>query len=163
MNLTGAAGEHYVMSQLLRRDFIAALAPVGVPNTDIVVTDAVGDRLASLQVKSRRELGGDGGWHMGKKHEAIVGELLFYCFVDFGVDLKAHPRCWVLPSAVVAETIRESYRVWLSTPGKGGRMRNSTDHRRFLPNFDRTGISIERGAGWLDPYEDNWEQLRGVV
>ena len=64
MNLTGAAGEHYVMCQLLRRDFIAALAPVGVPNTDIVVTDAVGDRLASIQVKSRRDIGSDGGWHV---------------------------------------------------------------------------------------------------
>ncbi|WP_279479880.1 hypothetical protein [Aureimonas sp. SK2] len=151
------------MCQLLRRDFIAALAPVGVPNTDIVVTDAVGDRLASIQVKSRRDIGSDGGWHMGRKHEGIVGELLFYCFVDFGADLKAHPRCWVLRSAVVAAAVRESHAKWLSTPGKGGRVRNPTDLRRFLPDYDRTGVAIDRGAGWLDRYEDNWEQLRGVV
>jgi hypothetical protein len=55
--LLGAAGEHYVMSQLLRRmkpqhqcrylmqvrrlNYIAALAPRGVPSADIVITGAV--------------------------------------------------------------------------------------------------------------------------
>jgi hypothetical protein len=37
--LLGAAGEYYVMAELLRRGFIAALAPQGVPNSDIVVTN----------------------------------------------------------------------------------------------------------------------------
>jgi hypothetical protein len=35
--ILGAAGEHYVMCQLLRRNMIAALAPTGVPNADIAV------------------------------------------------------------------------------------------------------------------------------
>src|SRR3546814_5267743 len=43
-SLTGAAGEHFVMSELLRRGMIAALAPAGVPNCDIVVTDDIGER-----------------------------------------------------------------------------------------------------------------------
>lgn len=47
-SLLGAAGEHYVMSQLLRRGFIAALAPVGVPSADIVVTDDIGDRVCAI-------------------------------------------------------------------------------------------------------------------
>ena len=56
-SLTGAAGEYYVMSQLLRRSFIAALAPTGVPNCDIVVTDEIGDRLCAIQVKTRNNAG----------------------------------------------------------------------------------------------------------
>ena len=80
----GAAGEHYVMCQLLRRGLIAALAPAGVPNTDIVVTDDVGDRLCAVQVKTRQEKGTDGGWHMGAKHEKIISDALFYAIVDFG-------------------------------------------------------------------------------
>jgi hypothetical protein len=59
--LLGAAGEHYVMCQLLRHSFIAALAPVGVPNADIVVTDEIGDRLFAIQVKTRNDKGKDGG------------------------------------------------------------------------------------------------------
>ena len=84
-SLTGAAGEHFVMSELLRRGFIAALAPVGVPNCDIVVTDDIGDRLCAIQVKSRNSTGTDGGWHMGKKHEGLTAPTLFYCFVDFAM------------------------------------------------------------------------------
>jgi hypothetical protein len=85
----GAAGEHYVMCQLLRRGLIAALAPVGVPNTDIVVTDDIGDRMCAVQVKTRVEKGSDGGWHMSVKHESVQSDTLFYAFVDFGKDLIA--------------------------------------------------------------------------
>jgi hypothetical protein len=85
--LLGAAGEHLVMSELLRRGFIAGLAPVGVPNADIVVTDIEGSKMCSIQVKSRRDIGADGGWHMKEKHESIISERLFYCFVDFGKTL----------------------------------------------------------------------------
>ena len=55
-SLLGAAGEHYIMSELLRRGYIAALAPQGVPNTDIVVSDIQGSRLCSIQAKARRDL-----------------------------------------------------------------------------------------------------------
>ena len=70
--LLGAAGEYYVMSQLLRRGFIAALAPVGVPNADIIVTDDLGDRLCAIQVKSRRDIGADGGWHMRPARDVLA-------------------------------------------------------------------------------------------
>src|SRR3546814_17866078 len=66
-SLTGAAGEHFVMSELLRRGMIAALAPAGVPNCDIVVTDDIGERLCAVQVKTRRGQGAARGWHVGKK------------------------------------------------------------------------------------------------
>ncbi|WP_198147589.1 hypothetical protein [Sphingobium chungbukense] len=85
-SLLGAAGEHFIMSALLRHGFIAALAPVGVPMCDIVVTDDIGERLCAIQVKTRRAIGSDGGWHMSDKHEKIVSPTLFYAFVDFGID-----------------------------------------------------------------------------
>ena len=64
--LLGAAGEHHVMAELLRRGYIAALAPQGVRNADIVVTDVEGSRLCSIQVKTRRNIGSDGGWYEGE-------------------------------------------------------------------------------------------------
>jgi hypothetical protein len=75
--LLGAAAEHYVMCQLLRREMIAALAPVGVPNADIIVCDIKGSKLAAVQVKARREIGSDGGWHMKEKHEGILERKTF--------------------------------------------------------------------------------------
>jgi hypothetical protein len=46
------AGEHYLMSELLRRSYIAALAPQGVPDADIVVCNVDGRGLRRF--RSRR-------------------------------------------------------------------------------------------------------------
>lgn len=154
--LLGAAGEYYVMCQLLRRDLIAALAPAGVPNADIVVTDEIGDRLSAIQVKTRRAIGSDGGWHMKSKHENIVSPSLFYAFVDFGKTLDAVPACFIVPSGVVADVVKVSHATWLSQPGKSGQQRKDGDIRRFLPNYERVGLDIGYGPGWLEPYRENW-------
>lgn len=159
----GAAGEHYVMCQLLRRGYIAALAPVGVPNTDIIVTDQIGERLCAVQVKTRRALGSDDGWHMGAKHEKNVSPRLFFAFVDFGASLSDVPRCWLVPSAVVADVLTRAHAFWLSTPGKKGQARKDTDFRRFLPNYAKTGIEIGCGPGWLDLYFEKWDAIRGAT
>jgi len=63
--MLGAAGEHYVMCQLLRRQMIAALTPAGVPDADIIVSNRLGDRLSAVQVKARRDIGSDGGFRKG--------------------------------------------------------------------------------------------------
>lgn len=159
-SLLGAAGEHFVMCQLLRHGLIAALAPAGVPNADIVVTDDIGDRLCAIQVKTRTDKGVDGGWHMGRKHESIVSDRLFYVFLDFGIDLTTQPKSYIIPSRIVAEVIKTSHQVWLSEPGKRGQSRKDTDFRRMLPDYDRMGIMFGFGAGWMDQYRENWASLR---
>lgn len=155
----GAAGEHYVMCQLLRRGLIAALAPAGVPNTDIVVTDDIGARLSAIQVKSRNDLGSDGGWHMKAKHEQIASERLFYAFVDFGKDLTSQPTCFIVPSLKVADVIKRSHQVWLATPGRSGQQRKDGEMRRFLPDYNKVGLDIGCGPGWLDPYREAWQLI----
>ena len=148
----GAAGEHYVMSVLLRHGFIAALAPVGVPNCDIVVTDDIGDRLCAIQVKTRVQKGSDGGWHMSEKHEAISSAGLFYVLTD-------PPTSYVVPSAVVADVVARSHSTWLSQPGKRGQERNDGKLRRFMPDYTKVGLDIGAGPGWLNQYRENWTQL----
>ncbi len=78
--IVGAAGEYHVLSQLLRRGWIAALAPDGAPNMDILVTDEANTRLCAIQVKTRRDLGHNQSWIMKKKHEELVADDLFYIF-----------------------------------------------------------------------------------
>jgi hypothetical protein len=160
--LVGPAGEHFVMSELLRRGFIAALAPQGVPNVDVVVTDTDGHRLCSIQVKSRRDIGSDGGWHMGEKHEAQMAENLYFCFVDFGKTTEARPAVYVVPAKVVAEILRLSHQKWLNTPGKNGQARNDGKMRRFLPSYAKLfgPTTTPYGEGWLDQYKNAWQILR---
>jgi hypothetical protein len=159
-SLLGAAGEYYIMSQLLRRGFIAALAPTGVPNCDIIVTDDIGDRLFAIQVKTRVDKGSDGGWHMSKKHETILSPTLFYTFLDFGKTLADQPVCYVVPSAKVANVIRVSHEAWLAAPGKNGRPHRDSEMRRLLPDYDKMGLTIGHGAGWLDAYREAWDELQ---
>ncbi|MGE0196331.1 MAG: hypothetical protein AB7P48_11990, partial [Methylocystis sp.] len=115
--LLGAAGEHHVMAELLRRGYIAALTPQGVPNADVDVTDIEGSRLCSIQVKTRRDIGSDGGWHMKAKHENILSDRLFYCFVDFGKGTDVRPIVHILPSFRVAEVLSNTHQQWLANPG----------------------------------------------
>lgn len=157
-SLTGAAGEYFVMSELLRRGLIAALAPAGVPNCDIVVTDDIGDRLCAVQVKSRNSIGADGGWHMGKKHESLAAPTLFYCFVDFALGKKCGPFTYVVPAAVVATTLAECHQAWLNQPGKKGQQRKDGDMRRLLPNYSHLKMG-KYETGWLDPYRAAWHLL----
>ena len=157
--ILGAAAEHYVMCQLLRQGKIAALAPAGVPDTDIIVSDRVGSQLAAIQVKARRDIGSDGGWMMKAKHETIDRELLFYCFVDFGNSLSDLPKCWVLHSSVVARTIAAYHKAWLVAPGRGGSQHKETDMRRLLPHYQLLADDPAFADGWLDIFRDAWELI----
>lgn len=158
-SLTGAAGEHFVMSELLRRGLIAALAPAGVPNCDIVVTDDIGDRLCAVQVKTRRGRGSDRGWHMSKKHEALTSPSLFYCFVDFAMGTDAPPFTYVVPAPIVAATLAACHQAWLEKPGAKGQAHNDSDFRRFLPDYSHLGMGMYKD-GWLEDYREAWYLLQ---
>jgi hypothetical protein len=159
--LLGAAGEHYVLCQLLRRGYIAALAPLGVPNADILITDLDGQRLVAIQVKTRRNIGTDKGWHMKPKHERLISDSLFYCFVNFGDDLEDRTQTHVVPSGVVAAAIRDSHRHWLNRPGAKGQAHRDSQVRRFLPDYTKVfgdGHPLY-GPNWIDKYLEAWELL----
>lgn len=142
------------MAQLLLRGFVAALAPAGVPTADIVVTDPQGHMTAAVQVKTRKSEGGDQGWHMSQKHEGIIGPKLFYVFCN----LAPNPAtCYILPSAIVADVLKRDHAKWLATPGRNGKAHNDTPMRRLKPSYPSIGLE----EGWLDPYRDNWDLLRG--
>lgn len=159
-SLLGAAGEHLIMAELLRRGYIACLAPAGVPTADVVVTDVAGARHSSIQVKSRRDIGSDGGWHMGEKHERLAVDRLFYCFVDFGKSVGTVPKRYLLPSSIVARVLTESHRAWLQNPGAKGQMRKDGAMRRLLPNYEKIfGKQNPYPAGWLNEFEDAWQLL----
>lgn len=158
-SLTAVAGEYYILARLCLLGKIAAQAPRGVPNADIVVSSVIGDRLCAIQVKTIRVKGGDGGWHMSRKHEEIRVPQLFYAFVDFCDPLS--PKTFILPSETVAVAIRSMHVAWLAAPGRHGQQRNDTDFRRFLPDYT---VSCGESAapyigGWLDKYHEAWDLL----
>ena len=80
---------------------------------DILVTDENNHKLCAIQVKTRRDIGYDKGWHMKPKHEVMIVEELFYVFVDVGKNPSDPTICYVLSSKVVANCIRLCHQVWL--------------------------------------------------
>jgi hypothetical protein len=96
---------------------------------------------------------------MKAKHEGIAADRLFYAFVDFGKDLVSQPACFIVPSRRVAKVLGEAHSLWLATPGQRGQQRKDGEMRRFLPDYDRMGLSIGCGAGWLDAYHEAWHLI----
>ncbi len=168
--LTGAAGEHYVICQLIRRGYVAAQAPEGVAKMDVVASDREGNHLFAIQVKTRNARGADGGWHMKAKHETpVVG--VSFCLVDFGADPSSPIKCYVVPSTTIAHVLSAAHQIWGRGEGKKGPRDISTEMRRLLPNyqtanFRREGITdadkewiSQHGPDWLIPYAEAWHLL----
>jgi hypothetical protein len=159
--LIAAAGEYYILARLSLLGKIAAQAPRGVPNADIVVSSVAGDRLCAVQVKARQGKGADRGWHMGAKHEGLISPNLFYAFVDFVSVTKPTPITYLVPSEVVASALKQMHQAWLKQPGQKGQKHNDSDFRRFMPDYSRTSGDDVAGYsdGWLDPYHEAWHLL----
>ena len=151
-SLVGPAGEHFVMYQVHRMGRMAALAPRNFPHADIMIVSPDGSSSALVQVKTRTR-GPDGGWHMSEKHERLVFPDLFYCFVDFE---PTEPVTYVVPSARVAEIVREDHAAWLAEPGRGGRAHQDNKMRRIAPRGTRARCAPD---GWMDEWRDKWGLL----
>jgi len=134
---------------------------------DILVTDEDNNKLCAKQVKTRRDIGRDKGWHMKPKHESLTAPDLFYAFVDVGSKPSEPTSCFILPSKIVADCIRNCHQVWLATPGKGGKQHNDSNVRRLLPDYshinpvtpENIAIVDHYRAGWLEPFREKWEKL----
>jgi hypothetical protein len=147
--LTGAAGEHLVLSRLLQRGVLAAPAPRGTSKVDILVNFLDERQPVLLQVKAR-QYGSDGGWHMSEKHETVVDSDIFYCFVNFEPE---HPIVHVIPAVVVAEAVRVDHQTWLDTPGRNGRPHKPNKMRRIRPG------QLGMPENWMDRYFEAWDQF----
>lgn len=159
--VTGAAGEYYVMYQLLSRNLVAAIAPPGVPTADILVTDTYGDQMCAVQVKTRRDPSPDAPWQMMQKHETFRSANLIYVFVQLAPNLDVAPRCWVMPAVIVADVLERSHQMWLTTPAK--RVRNDSNLRRMRLDYDKHGLDIGCPSGWMDQYAENWDIISKTV
>lgn len=150
----GAAGEHYVLYRLHRSGYLAALSPRNAPTVDILVLDEAEGMVATVQVKTRLS-GSKGGWVMSRKHETIASPTLLYAFVDLAPE---HPQVWLVPSARVAQVVRESHAAWLAGVGTAGQRKDS-DMRQLRLKYAFEVPSAPHG--WMDEYKEAWGLLGG--
>ena len=156
-SLVGPAGEHYVLYRLYMKGMLASLAPPGSPTIDVLVMNPNETVIATLQVKART-YGPDGGWHMSVKHESFVQPRCFYAYVDLEPE---PPVVYIVPSKVVAETVRKSHQAWLATPGKQGQQRKDNKMRRIRPLYEDQWPGYKQD--WLEDYKERWDLLHEAV
>jgi hypothetical protein len=125
--LSGIAGEYLVAGELSRRGYIASITLRNSKGVDILVTNEKATRTAAIQVKTK--YGKGTAWVLSEKAEKYHAENLFYVFVSLNYGEPAD--FYIVPSKVVAKTIKEHNRKWLRTPGLKGQKHNQTTMRTF--------------------------------
>ena len=136
--LAGVAGEYFVAAELSRRGFIASITLRNTRGIDIVVTNKDATKTVTIQCKTSRKKKRQ--WILGEKSEAFLAENHFYVMVDLG-DESERPSYHVVPSKIVAATIKKSHSDWLKAPSASGKPRKDSQIRNFS---DKTNVYLER-------------------
>ncbi len=154
-----SAGEHLVLSHLLRRGLIASIAPPNTEHYDIVVTNKVGGRFIPVQVKTATR----DSWILSEKNE-IAHKGLIYIFIYLSEDNDPE-EFYIMPSKKVAEVTKMSYEIWLEMLGQSGVLHKKTSIRvlkrdhAYLKSKVRKHVKflVNHKTGWLEDYKNNWE------
>lgn len=129
---TGNAGEYFVAGELERRGFIVAVPMSNVENFDILAIHRKTYKQYAIQVKTtgfkRKE------WTLDKKNEDLFGDNIFYVFVS--LNQLETPSFHIVPSKEVANTIKESHKLYLSSVGRNGQQRKDSRMRKFEDKKD---------------------------
>lgn len=141
--LSGVAGEYLCAGELSRRGYIASITLRNSRGVDILATNKDASRSVAIQVKT--SYGSSTCWVLGQKAEDYHADNLFYIFVN--LNHGGVPDYYIVPSKVVADTIREYYKVWLKTPGRNGQKHRENpmrtfkdDEKTYLDRWDLLGL-----------------------
>lgn len=144
--LSGVAGEYLCAGELSRRGYIASITLRNSKGVDILVTNAAATKTVAIQVKTRYSRGTK--WVMNEKAEKHYAPNFFYVFVNLNFGDPA--EFFIVPSRVVAETIRKHHLNWLKTPGLKGQAHRPTsmrtfcdDEKRYLNRWDVIGLQSD--------------------
>ena len=124
--LLGIAGVHLVCAELTLKNYIAILTSRNTAGIDILVSNQGGSKYKSIQVKTTRK---NKDWFLNEKLEEKYSENFIYIFVNIDKNNKAEFH--IVPSKIVAETIKSGFKKWLDTPNKQGNPHNNTPARNF--------------------------------
>ena len=160
-NSIALAGEFAVLSQLALRGYDANLTLGNTKGVDILISNPNNNKMFKMEVKTHyrntpnhsKLFGHTIDWVMSLKHETIIDENLFYCFVN--IEHNTHVfKFYIVPSAIVASYVKEQHEYWLSTRENNV---EPTTMRRFRLGLDKDGYSITTPLA--EDYEGKWELI----
>jgi hypothetical protein len=138
----GNAGEFFVLAELTRRGWTAALTARNNRAFDILATR--GEAFASIRVKTKTAGGfrwsakpnGDIFLEMSRKRD-------FCILVDIPAGEES-PTYYVVPTTVIDKWLKDDFRKWITTPGTKGQQ-HAEDNRRRIFHVDDRGEAIGHG------------------
>ena len=104
--LIGAAGVHFVVSELSLRGLIALPTIRNAPGIDVVVVDPCGSWRANLQVKTSQSK--VRFWPVGAKYSNFSGPYNFYVFVRY-LNRESRFEAFLVPADEANAHIREIF------------------------------------------------------
>jgi hypothetical protein len=149
-SLIGAAGEHLVLSRLLRKGVLASQSPFNASRYDILVNTRRNQTPVLIQVKTTSQ--GKSNWQMKPEDANSSDKNFYYCFVDLSTEPE---KVYVVPSKKVSQVLVEADKAWMSKPRKDGTKK--AEHKmRMLKN--KFILDIKSAPdGWMDKYLEKWE------
>ncbi len=159
----GQAGEYFVLGELSRQGWTAALPARNNRAFDILAKR--GDVTAAIRVKTKSPLSDAFQWQAKKKTGNIFLDLSehhdFCVLVDIPEQSGGGPIYYIVPTHTIECWLQEDFKKWLETPGAQGQQRAATNLRRI---FHLDGRAEKIGCGYrekLAPYKGAWHLLDG--
>lgn len=153
----GNASQFFVAGELCRRGYSAVVTLGNTPNTDILCSNLEGTKFIHIQVKTF--VPGSKTCSVGQKSEKYFGPNFFWILGGIPHPDQPEPfEFYIIPSAVMAENIKNGHEKWLNTLGKNGQQHNDSNVRTVhLPPYE----SI---IGWnIIRYKNAWNLVDNML
>jgi hypothetical protein len=155
----GNAGEFFVLAELTRRGWTAALTARNSRAYDVLAKR--GDKFAAIRVKTKTSAFAIFRWN-AKPNGEIFLELTqrqdFCVLVDILED-GVSPIYYVVPTPVVDKWLKDDFHNWVTTRGAKGQQRSPDNKVRLFYVDDETGKPNHGYSQTLAPYKGSWELL----
>ncbi|MGH9776793.1 MAG: hypothetical protein ACRD5I_00120 [Candidatus Acidiferrales bacterium] len=157
--LVGNAGEFFVLGELTRRGWTAALTARNNRGYDILAKK--GDEFAAIRVKTKTSISTVFQWN-AKSTGDIFLEMSrsrdFCILVEIPAD-DVGPAYFVVPTKIIDRWLRKDFTEWVTTPGAKGQQRARDNPRRLFYVDTQAG---KLGHGYLHKlgqYKGAWNLL----
>jgi|GEM_PF-1404675 len=156
----GNAGEFFVLAELTRREWTAALTARNNRAYDILAKR--GDESAALRVKTKTSASAAFQWN-AKGNGDIFLEMSehkdFCILVDIPEEEHASPTYYIVPTHVIDKWLRDDFAAWVTSPGANGQQRAKDNKRRIFHADDQKGRVGHGYLRRLRQYKGAWHLL----
>ena len=156
----GNAGEFFVLAELTRRGWTAALTARNNRAYDILAKR--GDDFAAIRVKTKTSAFKLFQWN-AKPNGEIFLEMThqhdFCVLVDIPENGEMSPTYYIVPTSVIDKWLKADFHSWVTTPGARGQQRAENNKRRLF-YVDEDTSRFGRGYQLkLATYKGAWKLL----